>query len=93
MRLVLWTWVWASVVALAGGAVVLAEPRPYLMIRDLAQDAIQRMHPRPYDPASPVAIVDVAKYMIEEEDLTALLIFICCSASKSSSDSVSVSVV
>lgn len=59
MRLVLWTWVWASVVALVGGAVVLSEPRPYLMIRDLAQDAIQRMHPRPYDPASPVAIVDV----------------------------------
>ena len=45
---------------------MLSEPRPYRMIRDLAQDAIQRMHPRPHDPAAPVAIVDV-----DEESLAA----------------------
>jgi adenylate cyclase len=58
-RLVFWTWAWAALVAVAGAAIVLAEPRPYRMIRDLAQDAIQRMHPRPYDPAAPVAVIDV----------------------------------
>ncbi|MBR2573473.1 MAG: adenylate/guanylate cyclase domain-containing protein [Loktanella sp.] len=59
MRLALWTWIWASVVALCAATVMLVEPLPYRMIRDLAGDAVQRLHPRPYDPAAPVAIVDV----------------------------------
>ncbi len=59
MRLALWTWAWASAVALCAATLMLVEPQPYRMIRDLAQDAIQRHYPRPYDPSAPVAIVDI----------------------------------
>jgi adenylate cyclase len=54
-----WIFIYAVVVGAFLAVVVIREPRLYVELRDLGRDAVQRMYPRPYDPDTPVAIVDI----------------------------------
>lgn len=54
-----WILVYAIAVAVILALIVIREPRGYVELRDLSRDAVQRLYPRAFDPASPIAIVDI----------------------------------